>query len=49
MQIKESPDKKQIVFKFENGSIFYDLPSKVSVASFKNKNNLLCYIGYENI
>ena len=43
--IEESPDKKQIVFKFNDGKIFYDLPSKIFVrengtkvteTSFKN-------------
>ena len=29
--IEESSDKKQIVFKFKDGSIFYDLPSKTFV------------------
>lgn len=43
--IEESKDKKQIVFKFEDGSIFYDLPTKnfvrengvkIGEGSFKN-------------
>lgn len=45
VSIEESSDKKQIVFKFKDGSIFYDLPSKtfvrengtkISEHSFKN-------------
>jgi len=31
VSIEESSDKKQIVFKFKDGSIFYDLPSKTFV------------------
>lgn len=31
LSVDESIDKKQIVFKFSNGSIFYDLPKKVFV------------------
>jgi hypothetical protein len=31
LSLEESSDKKQIVFKFKDGSIFYDLPSKTFV------------------
>jgi hypothetical protein len=33
VSIDESANKKQILFKFENGEIFYDLPSKTFVRS----------------